>query len=155
MSATDQPVQQVEPQTQGAAGPDKPSLVIQFSDGRVLDGLLPSSLNHLQSRLGEFCQQVVHEARTIERNEHVGTGPTEITAAHVGEAWWVCRRRIRRAKHPIAVPIIRILQAFGIAGFGIGGSNLKSTTWGAWVFAICGLVTFIAFAIEVQLQRSE
>jgi hypothetical protein len=155
LMSTNPPLQPIQLETKEATAADKPSLVIQFSDGKALEGLLPSSLNHLQIRLGEFCQQVVREARSIERTEHAGAGPAEIIAAHIDEAWWVSRRRIRRSKHPTGGAIVRIVQALGIAGFGVGASNLKSASWGPWVFVGCAVVTCIAFLIEVHLQRTE
>jgi hypothetical protein len=85
----------------------------------------------------------------------VGSGPPEITAAHIDEAWWVNRRRIRRSKHPFWGAVVRVAQAFGIAGFGIGVTSLKSKSWGPWVFAGCTVATFIAFLLEVYLQRTE
>jgi hypothetical protein len=134
---------------------EKRSLVVQFGDEKALDHLTNPSLIHLSNRLGDFAVQVLREARSIETTEHVGSGPPEITAAHIDEAWWVSRRRIRRSKHPILGVIIRVMQAFGIAGFGVGISFLKTTWWGAWVFAGCTLGTFLAFLLEVYVQRTE
>jgi hypothetical protein len=134
---------------------EKPSLAIQFDDGHVLDHLTNPSLIFLTRRLGEFTIQVLRECRSIEHTEHVGTGPPEITAPHIEEAWWVCRRRIRRSRHPILIVMARIVQAFGIAGFGVSIGYLKSTWWGAWVFAACTLATFLGFSLEVYLQGRE
>src|SRR5258708_31834581 len=112
------PIQPVELPTQGAAAATKPSLAIQFNDDNELNHLTAHSVTHLTRRLGEFSLQVLREARSIEHTEHVGSGPPEITAAHIDEAWWVSRRRIRRSKHPILGAVARVTQAFGIAGFG-------------------------------------
>jgi len=141
--------------TQGAATTEKPSLAIQFDDEHAIEHLTNPSLIHLTRRLGEFTLQVLRESRSIEHTEHVGSGPPEITAAHIDEAWWVCRRRIRRSKHPIVGALARIAQAFGIVGVGVGISNLKSAWWGAWLFAGCTVATFLAFLLEVYLQRAE
>jgi hypothetical protein len=145
---------QTQLKTQGASA-EKSSLTIQFSDDKELVHLTNPSLIHLQTRLGEFTVQVLRESRSIEHTEHVGSGPPEITAAHIDEAWWVCRRRIRHSKHPILGVIVRVAQAFGIAGFGVGIAYLKTTWWGAWLFAGCTLATFLAFLLEVHLQRTE
>jgi hypothetical protein len=142
-------------QTQGQVAADKPSVVIQFDDAGELDHLTAPSLTYLTRRLGEFGLQVLREARSIEHTEHVGSGPPEITAAHIEEAWWVSRRRIRRSKHPIIGAVARVSQGFGLAGFGIGLANLKTEWWGTWVFAGCTVVTFIAYLLEVHLQRTE
>lgn len=155
MSSPNQPIQPIQLQTEGAAPAAKPSIVIQFTDAKALDGVKDSGLNHLQLRLGEFSQQILQEARSIERTEHVGKGPTEIIAAHIDEAWWVSRRRIRRSKHPIGGTVVRIVQAFGIAGLGIGVSNLKQTWWGPLLFVVSTIATCIAFLVESYLQRAE
>jgi hypothetical protein len=148
------PDTQIQLKTQGASA-EKASVTIHFSDDHELDHLTGPSLIHLQTRLGEFTQQVLGESRSIERTEHVGSGPPEITAAHIDEAWWVCRRRIRRSKHPILGAIVRVAQTFAIAGFGVGIGHLKTTWWGAWVFAGCTVATFLSFLLEVYLQRTE
>jgi hypothetical protein len=155
MSSSNTPIQPVQLQTEGGAAPRKPTLAIQFDDEHSLDDLTGPSLIHLTRRLGEFCVQVLREARSIEHTEHVGNGPPEIIAAHIDEAWWVSRRRIRRSKHPVGGALVRLAQAFGIAGFGVGVSNLKSTWWGPWVFVACAVGTCLAFLIEVHLQRME
>ena len=155
MSSSNTPIEPVELQTQGTAAAEKPSLAIQYSDSHELDHLTAHSKTFLTTRLGEFSLQVLREARSIENTEHVGSGPPEITAAHIDEAWWVSRRRIRRSKHPIWCAIVRVLQTLGVAGFGIGLSNLKAEWWGPWVFAICAVGTCVAFLLEVHLQRTE
>jgi hypothetical protein len=155
MSSPNTPIQPIQLQTQGVAAAEKPSLAIQFDDEHELDHLTPPSKTHLTRRLGEFGLQVLREARSIEHTEHVGSGPPEITAAHIDEAWWVSRRRIRRSKHPILGAVARVAQAFGIVGFGVGVSNLKAESWGPWVFAGCTVATFMAFLLEVYLQRTE
>jgi hypothetical protein len=144
-----------QPQRQGQLAVDKPSLVIQFDDAPALDHLTSHSLTYLTRRLGEFGLQVMSEARSIEKTEHVGGGQPEITAAHIEEAWWVCRRRIRRSRHPIIGALARVAQGFGLAGFGIGLANLKSTDWGAWLFGGCLVITFVAHLLEIHLQRTE
>jgi len=149
------PIQPIQLETPGAAEAQKPSLAIQFEEGHELDHLTAHSVTYLTRRLGEFVLQVLREARSIEHAEHVGSGPPEITAAHVDEAWWVSRRRIRRSRHPIWGAVVRVAQAFGIAGFGVGVSNLKLAWWGPWVFAGSAVATCVAFLIEVHLQRTE
>ena|ERR1700676_1056879 len=155
MSSTNTPIQPIQLQTQGGPAAEKPSLAIQFNDGHELDHLTAHSVTFLTTCLGEFSLQVLREARSIERTEHVGSGPPEIIAAHIEEAWWVSRRRIRRSKHPTGGVVVRVAQAFGIVGFGVGASNLKSEWWGPWVFVGCAVATCIAFLIEVHLQRTE
>src|SRR5580700_343533 len=105
MSSPDTPAQL---QTEGPVVAERPSLVIQFDDKAELMHLTPPSLTYVTRRLGEFGLQVLREARSIERTEHVGSGPPEITAAHIEEAWWVSRRRIRRSKHPIVGAMARV-----------------------------------------------
>lgn len=134
---------------------ERPSLAIQFDDSHVLDDLTGPSLIFLTRRLGEFTIQVLRECRSIEHTEHVGTGPPEITAPHIEEAWWVCRRRIRRPRHPIVVVMARVVQALGIAGFGVSTGYLKSTSWGAWVFVGCAFAAFLGFSLEVYVQGRE
>jgi|SRR5580692_3378899 hypothetical protein len=151
MSSQNPPIQL---QTQGQVAADKPALVIQFDEDRELEHLTPPSQTYLTRRLGEFGLLVLKEARSIEHTEHAGTGPPEITAAHIEEAWWVCRRRIRRSRHPILGAVTRVVQGLGIAGFGIGVGNLKAE-WGMWLFVCATVITFLASLLEVHLQRME
>jgi len=116
--------------------------------------LTTNSVNHIQMRLSDFAKQVLQEARAIEKTEHVGKGSPEITAAHIDEAWWVTRRRIRRARHPALMGLCRIVEGFGTLAVSVGATNLKST-WGIALFVGSVLVTATAYVVELQLARSD
>jgi hypothetical protein len=138
----------------GGAPDNTDTLQVSTGDPRALDHLTHPSVVHLKNRLGDFCAQVLREARSIERAEHVGTGPPEITAAHIDEAWWVSRRRIRHAKHPVWNAIARLVEVCGVAGLGIGASNLKAT-WGPTLFVLSTVATIAAFLAEGFLARND
>src|SRR5258708_37579524 len=72
---------------------------IALQDDHGLNNLTEASKVHLRNRLGDFAAQVLNESRSIERAEHVGSGPPEITAAHIDVAWWGSKRRIRPSRH--------------------------------------------------------
>jgi hypothetical protein len=130
-------------------------LDLQLTDGQALQHLTDPSITHLKNRLSDFSGQVLREARLIEKAEHVGSGPPEITAAHIDEAWWVSRRRIRRSKHPILNALARLTEVCGVAGFGIGASNLTAKSWGPTLFIISAIATIVAFLGEGYLARNE
>ena len=129
-------------------------LEIDLDDSGALDYLTTPSIFHMRTSLKDFVNRVLREARSIEKAEHVGTGPPEITAAHIDEAWWVTRRRIRRTRHPILRVIARVVQLFGVAGFGIGATHLQ-TTWGPGLFVVSAGAIIMAFLTEAYLARSD
>jgi hypothetical protein len=130
------------------------SLEISIHDGDGILYLTDNSIVHLQMRLSEFGTQVLKEARSIEHTEHVGSGAPEITAAHIDEAWWVSRRRIRRSKHPVLIAAMRIIETFGSAGVGIAATHLKDN-WGAGLFIASTLFTVGAFLLEAQVSAKD
>ena len=127
-------------------------IAVEVKDG--ISNLTIASQSHLRTRLEEFAAQVLREAKSIEQAEHVGSGPPEITAAHIDEAWWVRRRRIRHSRHPILSVTARFIQASGIAGFGIGATSLKQS-WGPEVFVLSALAAIVGILIEAYLARAE
>jgi hypothetical protein len=129
------------------------SLTLEIG-AETLAHLTTNSVTHVQTRLSEFASQVLHEARAIEKTEHVGKGSPEITAAHIDEAWWVCRRRIRRSRHPILIGLCRIFEGFGTLAVSVGFTNLKSS-WGLTVFGFSVVLTATAYLVEMQLARSD
>jgi hypothetical protein len=121
-------------------------------DVGALERLTAGSVPHLKARLRDFVVQMLKEARFIEEAEHVGTGPPEITAAHIDEAWWVSRRRVRRSRHPMAKAGARAVQVFAAAGFGIGATRLQNT-WGPGLFVASTLALLGALLLEGHLDR--
>ena len=140
----------------GQQPPVKPpqSLTVRLDGAESLDHLTASSKTHLEGRIQQFTVQVVAEAKAIEQREHAGKGPPEVTAAHIDEAWWVLRRRIRGAKHPILVVLARTIQAFGAAGVGVGATSFQAK-WGQVVFMICCVATFGAFLLEMYAGKRD
>jgi hypothetical protein len=82
----------------------------------LLQHLSPASRGHLRARVEQFTMQVLREGKATEESEHVGKGPPEVTAAHIDEAWWVMRRRVRRSRYPVLEVIVRVLQVPGASG---------------------------------------
>lgn len=143
-----------------ALAPTKPeplktcSIEVALEGSDALDNLTAPSRNHLTSRIAEFAVQVLREARAIEKSEHVGKGSPEITAAHIDEAWWVVRRRIRHSRHPVALTATRILQTVGSICVGLGITYVQHP-WGATTFVAAALFTLGSFLAEQLLARGE
>jgi hypothetical protein len=141
----------------------KPELIsVRLEGMEGLDHLTSNSQKHLEGRIQDFAVQVIAEARAIEQREHAGKGPPEVTAAHIAEAWWVIRRRIRHARHPILLVVARALETFGVAGIGVGATVFLSVgvtdfqkKWSPIVFIASCLVTMGAFLLEVYTARRD
>ncbi len=143
-----------------ARKPEPISVRLDGVDG--LDHLTVNSRSHLEGRIRDFTVQVIAEAKAVEQREHAGKGPPEVTAAHIDEAWWVTRRRIRHAKHPVLQVLARGLETFGAAGIGVGASVFLSSgatdfqkKWSPLVFIASCLVTMGAFLLEVYTSRRD
>jgi hypothetical protein len=130
----------------------KISVKLDGSDG--IEHLTAHSRAHLEGRIEQFTVQVVAEAKAIEQREHAGTGPPEVTAAHIDEAWWVLRRRIRSAKHPILAVVARVFEALGPAGIGVGATGMDAR-WGRAIFIVSCVATLGAFLLEVHATKQD
>lgn len=96
---------------------------------------------------------LLSEASNIEEMEHTGSGPAEITAAHVEEAKWVLRRRQRnRSRNAAWLVILRIAQVALSIVIGIGASNLKEA-WGPIASVAGGLTAAVLFIVEREITR--
>jgi hypothetical protein len=132
---------------------DAETIVIGVNnDGEALQYLTESSKNHLKARLQEFATQVVNEAHAIEKSEHVGQGAPEVTAAHIDEAWWVTRRRVRKSRHPARAIFARLCEILGSAGFGVAASSL-SQWWGPSLLVASTVAILSGFLIETYNSR--
>jgi hypothetical protein len=140
-------------QAKSSSGPTC-SIEVALEGTDALDHLTIPSRTHLTSRIGEFAIQVLREARAIEKSEHVGKGSPEITAAHIDEAWWVVRRRVRHSRHPVALIVTRIFQTVGSICAGLGMTYVQHP-WGATTFVAAALVTLGSFLAEQLLARGE
>jgi hypothetical protein len=140
---------------------DSESLSLQLTGIEGAASLTKHSQEHLTGRIQDFTVQVITEARAIEKREHVGKGPPEVTAAHIDEAWWVIRRRIRRARHPVMTISARALQTFGAAGIGVGATVFLGSgsadflNWGPLLFVGSCLATFAGFLLEALGARGD
>lgn len=101
-----------------------------------------------------FAAQVVKEAKAIEQNEHAGKGPPEVTAAHIEEAWWVTRRKVRHARNTTFLVALRALETLGAAGIGVGASNYLAR-WGIVTFMASLLLTCGSFVWEIFVIRTD
>lgn len=141
----------------------KPEPISVKLDGvEGLDHLTMNSRAHLEGRIRDFTVQVIAEAKAVEQREHAGKGPPEVTAAHIDEAWWVIRRRIRHARHPVLQGLARCLETIGTAGIGVGATVFLSSgatdfqkKWSPLVFIASCLVTMVAFLLEVYTSRRD
>lgn len=127
---------------------------VQLDGPGSLEYLTVSSRTHLEGMVKSFTEQVVAEAKAIEQREHVGKGPPEVTAAHISEAWWVMRRKVRRGRRPFLTFLLRAIETLGAAGIGIGATNY-SKRWGAVTFIVCVLIVCAAFVCEAFALRGD
>jgi hypothetical protein len=127
---------------------------IRLEDSEALDHLTLNSKTHLVGRIQDFTSQVIGEAKAIEQREHAGKGPPEVTAAHIDEAWWVIRRRIRGVRHPVLTTTARAFETFGAAGIGVGATAFQKK-WGPIVFIVSCLITMGAFLLEAYSTRRD
>ena len=122
-------------------------------DDSDVEKLIPGAKFHFKDAVASYTQQLFTEAKGIEALEHTGSGPTEITAAHVEEAKWVLLRRARRqARHSRWVAAIRVGQVVASAAVGIGASNF-SHQWGAITCIISVLFGSLLLLVERELYR--
>lgn len=127
---------------------------LKFDDSSALDHLTTSSRSHLCKLMESFAAQVVKEAKAIEQNDHAGKGPPEVTAAHIEEAWWVTRRRVRRARNTTLLVSLRAFETLGAAGIGVGMTNYHAN-WGIFTFMACLFVTCAAYVLEMYAVKTE
>ena len=80
----------------------------------------------MQNAVVEYAERLRREAESIERGEHIGDGPPQITGAHIEEAKFVSLRRMRRNSLSIKKTVLlRIGQLGTFAVIGIGASNFN------------------------------
>jgi hypothetical protein len=130
------------------------SITLQLEHIESLEYLTSNSRFHFERKITDFAIQVTAEAKAIEQREHAGKGPPEITAAHIDEAWWVVRRRIRHARYPILTLSARVLEAVGAAGIGVGATAFHEK-WGAITFIVSCLTVMCAFLAEAYTANRD
>jgi hypothetical protein len=117
--------------------------------------LVPGGREYFAAAVREYADSLLSQARNIEDSEHTGSGPPEITAAHVEEAKWVLiRRQRRRAQESGWVSVLRVVQVLMAALTGIGASNF-SQQWGAALCVVGVLVGSISLVVERELGREQ
>jgi hypothetical protein len=115
--------------------------------------LVPGGRTYFTNAVKQYADSLLSQAVAIEENEHTGSGPAEITAAHVEEAKWVLIRRQRRhAQRRGWVAFVRVVQALMAAGTGIGASSL-SEPWGVFLCIAGVLFGSVALIVERELDR--
>jgi hypothetical protein len=115
--------------------------------------LVPGGQDFFQRAVSDYGESLFAEAKSIEGMEHTGSGPPEITAAHVDEARWVLARRRRiHATHSKWAAFTRIAQLLATTTLGVGASNLKDT-WGAVLSLVSVLIAALLFILERELTR--
>lgn len=116
-------------------------------------GFTPGAQDYFVASVTSYADRLAAESRSIERMEHTGDGPAEITAAHVEEAKWVLVRRMRRKVASSRwVVVLRLGQAATAALVGIGTSNLTQS-WGAILSIVAILLGSIALIAEREMSR--
>lgn len=115
--------------------------------------LVPGAREHFTASVQVYVRQLFNEALNIEGIEHAGSGPPEITAAHVEEAKWILIRRQRRhARSSRWIAILRIGQGLTSAAIGIGASNFKES-WGALMCIGGVFVGSMLLIVEREVTR--
>jgi len=118
-----------------------------------VEEFVPGAKSYFRETVANYTQQLFNEAKGIEQLEHTGSGPTEITAAHVEEAKWVLLRRSRRqARNSRWVAAIRVGQVISSAAVGIGASNF-SYNWGAITCIVSVLFGSLLLLVEREISR--
>jgi hypothetical protein len=109
--------------------------------------------NYFLAVVKEYAGRLKAEALNIERMEHVGDGPAEITTGHIEEAKWVLIRRLRtKALVSKKLFLPRIIQYVSTFLIGIGGSNFNEN-WGSILTIISLAIGFIAYFVEQEFSR--
>lgn len=115
--------------------------------------LVPGGREYFVKSIREYTEQLFNEAKNIEDIEHAGSGPPEITAAHVEEAKWVLiRRRRRQARSTRWTVILRIGMVLMSAAVGIGASNFTKS-WGAVLCVVCVFIGSMLLVVEREITR--
>ena len=115
--------------------------------------LVPGGKAYFEQAVQQYATMLLAEAKNIEDMEHTGSGPAEITAAHVEEAKWVLvRRQRRKVAQGRWVVALRAGQLVASTVMGIGASNL-SQTWGALSTVGGVLMASLLFVIEREMSR--
>lgn len=115
--------------------------------------LTPNAQAYFDKCVREYEDRLLSESTNIEAMEHTGSGPPEVTAAHIEEAKWVLIRRLRRRTGSSKrVAALRIGQILMSAVVGIGSSNFN-TTWGALMCVVGILLFSMLLMIEREVVR--
>jgi hypothetical protein len=126
------------------------NLVIDSCDSQHL---VPGARIYFADAVRNYAEQLFTEAKGIEKLEHTGDGPPEITAAYVEEAKWVLLRRLRRrSKSTCWLALLRTGQFLSSAGMGIGASNF-AVTWGSVMCLVSVLLGSMFLFVEREIGR--
>jgi len=118
-----------------------------------LEGFTQGARSYFEKTVVEYGDKLGSESRSIERMEHAGGGPAEITAAHVEEAKWVLVRRLRRSAMRSRWPVVvRIGQTLAAVAVGIGASNF-AVAWGGVMCVVGVLSGSLLLVIEREMTR--
>jgi hypothetical protein len=119
----------------------------------LLQGFTPGAGSYFEKTVAEYGDKLASESRSIERMEHAGGGPAEITAAHVEEAKWVLVRRLRRgARQSNLLVVVRIAQTLTAVAVGIGAANFAQA-WGGVMCVVGVLIGSLSVVIEREMTR--
>jgi hypothetical protein len=116
------------------------------------EGLTQGAQKELERKIEDYIVVIVSQAGLSEsRNRKDGISP-EITASHIAEADWMCRRGLIRKKISKKSIWLRISQLIGSTVIGVGASNIKET-YGVALTIIGFMVAVLAYVFELEDNR--
>ena len=121
--------------------------------GKYLQYLSQAAQESFQRFVIEYANRLRHETENLEKSEHIGDGPPEITGAHVEDAKVITLRRMRKSSSStIWNAIVRLVQFMAIALIGVGASNFTEL-WGSVICVVGILLGAIFIVIEIWKHR--
>jgi hypothetical protein len=130
----------------------KEAIVLEIaSDGLIFQHLSRQAKEELQTQLSDFSVVVLREAQSLESRDRASGAEPDISRAHIQEAWFNARRRLRRDRVGSWGVLVRSLYTVCIFVIGVGISH-TSTTWGVWLAIGGALLGGISIAALVALK---
>lgn len=114
--------------------------------------LTKSAQEELEKKVEDYMITVVSQAGLSESRSRGGSTP-EITASHISEADWICRRGLVKNKISKKIIIYRVFQLVGSFTIGIGASNITNT-FGVVATVVGIAVGVITYVLELEENRA-
>lgn len=114
--------------------------------------LTKGAQEELEKKVEDYMITVVSQAGLSESRSREGSTP-EITASHISEADWMCRRGLIKNKINKKIIIYRVLQLIGSFIIGIGASNITNTL--GIIATVVGIALgVITYVLELEENRA-